>query len=428
MLKDILDVLKKSSADDWEVRDTKTNGWEFYFIKHNLDQNRAKDVEHVLVTVYKKSEDGKFLGNAEGEIALSEDINTIKKTIEDMIFSASLVKNPVYTLNEPKQAESMSLEESTTSSVAQDFITTMTALPETKTEDINSYEIFVDNNEHRLITSRGIDVSSKGISSMIEVVVNARNAEHEIELYRMYNSGTCDADSLKQNLTKTMQYGADRLKAVSTPEMEKTDVVFSTDDAIRIYNYFLSKINASMIYQKISDWKIDEVGVKDAVGDVVTLKAMRYLKNSSANSAYDNEGAPIKDLTLMEKDTPKAYWGKKMFASYIGLQDTFNVSNWSVEGGTKTDEEIRSGRYLEIVEFSDFQVDSIAGDIFGEIRLAYLHDGDSVSVVTGGSVSGNMSEYAKNMWMSKEQTQYNNVLIPSLTKLCGVTITGATKK
>jgi PmbA protein len=428
MLKDILDILKSSSADDWEITDTKTSGWEFYFIKHALDQNRAKEVEHVTVTVYKKSEDGKYLGNASGEIALSETKENVKKTIEDMIFSASLVKNNIYELNEPKQAEPIPAEEGTTASVSEQFIRTMTSLPETKTEDINSYEIFVDHNEKHLMTSKGIDITSNGIASMIEVVVNARNPEHEIELYRMYHSGTCNEAGLKNDLVRTMQYGCDRLKAVPTPALESADVVFSTEDAARIYEYFLAKVSASSVYQKISDWKLNEPAVKNEQGDTVTLKAVRCLKNSSSNAAYDSEGAPIKDTVLIEKNTPKAYWGKKMFASYLGLADSFIVSNWTVDGGSKSEAEIRSGRYLEIVEFSDFQVDHVAGDIFGEIRLAYLHDGDQVTIVTGGSVSGNMSDYAARMWMSKEQTQYNEALIPSLTKLCGVKITGAAKK
>ena len=50
------------------------------------------------------------------------------------------------------------------------------------------------------------------------------------------------------------------------------------------------------------------------------------------------------------------------------------------------------------------------------------HDGDTVTVVEGGSVSGTMRELAS---FSREQKQYNNYLIPALTRLTGVSITGA---
>ena len=67
----------------------------------------------------------------------------------------------------------------------------------------------------------------------------------------------------------------------------------------------------------------------------------------------------------------------------------------------------------------------MSGDIAGEIRLGYLHDGDTVTVVEGGSVSGSMRELAGSMRFSKEQKQYNNYLIPSVTRLYGASITGA---
>jgi len=112
-----------------------------------------------------------------------------------------------------------------------------------------------------------------------------------------------------------------------------------------------------------------------------------------------------------------------MFRSYMDI-DGFMITNYVVDGGSKSEDEIRSGKYLEVVEFSDFQVSAVTGDIFGEIRLGYYHDGDKIIPVSGGSVSGSMFEYMKEMYMSKDCTQYNNVVIPSLTKLMNVTVTG----
>ena len=78
-----------------------------------------------------------------------------------------------------------------------------------------------------------------------------------------------------------------------------------------------------------------------------------------------------------------------------------------------------------VVEFSDFQVDEITGDIAGEILLAYLHQDGRVIPVSGGSVSGSMPELVKSMRFSKESRQYNCHLIPSVTRLHNVTVTGA---
>jgi len=106
------------------------------------------------------------------------------------------------------------------------------------------------------------------------------------------------------------------------------------------------------------------------------------------------------------------------------MDSSFIASNIVVDGGTESAADLRTGDFLEVVEFSDFQVDLITGDIAGEIRLAYLHQGGKVTPVCGGSVSGSFPELSKTMRFSKESRQYNTVLIPSVTRLQGVTITG----
>mgnify|MGYP000364092661 CR=1 FL=1 len=78
------------------------------------------------------------------------------------------------------------------------------------------------------------------------------------------------------------------------------------------------------------------------------------------------------------------------------------------------------GHFLRSVDFGYFIY-----DVFGEIRLGYLHDGDKVTVVSGGSLSGSMNDYVKELYMSKETVQYNNLVVPSVTRLEGMTITGA---
>ena len=50
----VLELLKASGADGWSVTDEFRRGWEFYFIRHALDQNRVREVEHLTLTVYRK--------------------------------------------------------------------------------------------------------------------------------------------------------------------------------------------------------------------------------------------------------------------------------------------------------------------------------------------------------------------------------------
>ena len=73
MLNTLVTLLKEADVTAWEISDVRTRGWEFYFIRHDLDQNRVKDMEHITLKVYQSIEDGAFLGSASCEIAPSAD-------------------------------------------------------------------------------------------------------------------------------------------------------------------------------------------------------------------------------------------------------------------------------------------------------------------------------------------------------------------
>ena len=416
----LLEILRSSSADAWEVTDQEEKGWEFYFIRHRLDQHRAKDVRSFAVKVYKKFDD--CLGSAGAGIPCDASPEEMRRIVDGLCRDASYVRNPFYTLNTPRAAEDACRTEAIDlKAISSDFISAFAAIPETATEDLNSYEIFVNAVTRRFLNSEGIDVTAVYPSSTIEAVINARRDGHEIELYRLFNAGACDREQLTRILTEALTYGRDKLVTSPTPALGRTDVVFSTDPACELYRYFIGRLNTASVYRGISDWKTGDAVAPEAL----TLRAVRTLPNSSRNAAYDAEGAPIRDLALIENGKAVSYWGGRQFSQYLDVKDSFIASNFTVSGGTASEADLRAGDYLEVVEFSDFQVDTLTGDIAGEIRLAYLHRGGKVTPVSGGSVSGSMKELSRSMRFSKETRQYDNLLIPAVTRLSGATITGA---
>ena len=424
MLDQLLEILRASAADGWEVTDLRERGWEFYFIRHRLDQNRVSSVRHIKATVYETTDGCKTLGAATAEVPLNATDDEIKALVADLSYRASLVKNAYYTLN-PAAVCKEAGESPDLAAIATAYIETMKALPETETEDINSYEIFVKGITRRFLSSTGTDVIERYPSSMAEVIVNARREGHEIELYRNFTSGECDPAVLKEELAAAMRQGRDRLVAEQTPALGKIPVVFSSDDACEIYQYFQSHLDPAMLLRHFSDWEIGKPVAEDLAGDRLTIRTVKTLPGSSKNFSFDREGAPIRDEVLMDAGVPRFFTGGRMFSCLMGLENTFIPTNIVFEGGTKTEEEIRSGAYLEAVEFSDFQVDPIAGDVFGELRLGYYHDGKgNVTPVSGGSVSGDMGEYLKTMTMTKETRRSDNVVFPKLTRLENVTFAG----
>ncbi|MBO4235464.1 MAG: TldD/PmbA family protein [Firmicutes bacterium] len=436
MKNDIFEViralLERSGADAYEVTEERETGWEFYFIRHKLDQNRAKDVTTLKIKVFKKSDDGKFLGNATGDVPPTASKDEIEKLISDLVYQASLVKNPYYELNGLKEAgvedgddpNQEALVEVDIEKMAEDFIETLNAIPETATEDLNSYEIFVSKKEKHFINSNGIDQRTSYPKAMIEVVTNARHESKEIELYRIYNRGTCDRAALTQDIVEVLNMGRDRLEAVPTPHLKEAPLILSTQDSVWMFDYFFDRMNASYKYRGFSDWEIGKPIADDVKGDKITITAVPMLPNSSRNYPFDEEGAKIKEKVLIRDNIPENYWGGRQFSQYMGLEDSSNVYNYKIEGGSKSAEEIRKGPYIEVVEFSGFDCDAITGDIAGEIRLGYYHDGEKIIKVTGGSVSGSMRDLAKEMYLSKELRQYDFALVPAVVRLEHATIAG----
>ena len=424
-LEQLLGILKSSGADAWEVADINERGWEFYFVRHRLDQHRTKAVDSFSVKVYKKLEDGQFLGSASAQIAPDASEEEMRRIVEGLCRDASYVRNPFYTLNKPS-AEPAAEEPAPMDmkAVCGDFLKTMRSLPETETEDINSYEIFVSEIRRRFLNSEGVDVTSVYPSSMVEAVVNARKDGHEIELYRMLKSGTCDPAQLTKELSEALAYGRDKLAAQPTPALEKADVIFSTDAALEIYLWYADRMNAAYKFMKYSDWEAGEPVTESDGGDSVTLTAVPFLPNSSRNFAFDAEGAPIRETVQIQDNVARAFLGSRQFSQYLGLEQSFQPGNLKVSGGQDSAEALRTGDYLEPVEFSDFQVNPLTGDIAGEIRLAFWHHDGKITPVFGGSVSGSMKQFARSIRFSRETRQYDWLEIPAVTRLKDVTVTG----
>ena len=129
MTERLIEILKNSGADDYEITINDTKAWEFYFIRHELDQNRVRNTKEISVKVYKKSEDGSSLGFATAVIPPTASDEEIEKTVKDLVFQASLLKNRPFELTGPGES-SIETEESDLKEQSYGFIKTMDEIPE----------------------------------------------------------------------------------------------------------------------------------------------------------------------------------------------------------------------------------------------------------------------------------------------------------
>ena len=153
----LYEILERSGASDFLIRETTTCSREAFFIGRKLDMGRAKEVCHTFVTVYVDSEDGKFRGSATKEIHPSSTQEEIEHELQAALFAAKFVKNPWYPVVTGTRAE---VAEKSASDLDEDLIRIIKTLQAVRTETdekVNSCEVFVNQKKTRIRNSRGVD-------------------------------------------------------------------------------------------------------------------------------------------------------------------------------------------------------------------------------------------------------------------------------
>ena len=423
-MKRLVEILNKSNLADYQIVQKETVSHQAFFIKQQLDQHRISSVTHTKLTIYVDSQDKSKRGSATKEIYPNETDEEIRKDIESMKFDASLAMNKYYPLVEDQhyfeEKEDFDLVKS-----LENVVKAVQSIEDTETEKINSYEIFVDEERYHIYNSKDVDVTFNKTSEMVEIVINSLSKEHEVEVYHMIEAGADQtSEAIREEILEVFKKASDRSEAVPAKKMSKAHVLISGSDLKEFFDYFRAKINAQMIYGGMSQNKVGDVIQKGDDCDKITLKAVKEMNYSNTNLPYSLEGVKASNFTILDNGKYVNNVGSARFAYYLGLNDVKYASNFTVEPGSKSIEEMKKDPYLEIAQFSSFQVDTVTGDFGGEFRLAYYYDGNSVTPVTAGSVTINMNDVLDHIYLSKESKQYNDCIIPEAIELFDIEVAG----
>ena len=200
-MNELITILKDSKADDFLIRQTNTVSQEVFFIGQKLDMGRAKDVTHTMVTVYVDSEDKQFRGSASKEIHPGSAPEEIKKEIDSAIFAASFVKNPWFPVVEGENCEGAGLDVDLTAELVK-ITKAMQAVKTLDNENVNSYEIFANKKQTRIVNSKGVDVTMSNFECEVEVVINTSKDGHEIELIKEFKFANKPAEEITKDVEK----------------------------------------------------------------------------------------------------------------------------------------------------------------------------------------------------------------------------------
>ncbi|MBO4218060.1 MAG: hypothetical protein J5694_05410 [Erysipelotrichaceae bacterium] len=417
----IISILRQAQVSDWQLVENRTISHQAFFIGQKLDQHRISDTDSYKLTVY-MDVDGKR-GSAEQEIFLSQSDGEIREVVDKMKFSASIALNPHFELVSDEAHHEDMAEADLLESFGK-VIAAVQSINGRGNEKINSYEVFVNQDYYHMVNSRGCDISFNQLAEELEIVITSLADGREVEIYYML---TCGADQTVENIVGRIEnvftLAADRSQAQPCKTMLNAHVIMTGEDMKEFFAYFLAKTNTANIYRRTSQVKIGD-SFQSGEGDKISMQIRKQLPYSSANQPYALDGCRARDYDLVRDGVCVSYHGDNATARYLGIDDIAPAFNFVVSPGSRSLEEMESQPYLKVVQFSGLMVNPITGDFGGEFRLAYLYDGEKVTPVTSGSITGNMNTALNNCYLSRESMQLDNCIVPEAVELFDISVAG----
>jgi len=439
MLNLLLDTLKTFTGVEYLIHEIKTRSVESYNIRHQTEMRREIMTTDISLTLYvdfsekdEKGEEQKYRGSFSTDIHPGTSADELCEIITQGIYAAGFVKNAYYPLVSalPQPAVQISCMDIDISKALDDLQTAFYECDKHESGHISYSEFFITQRDVRIINSSGVDVEYTIHNAFVETAVHWRSentGEIEIsESYRFSLDIGIDAasENLKERVTQLFVTASKKAEAASTPMVGDINVLLSGECLATFFSYYRSSSNARLVYQQLSTFKEGAVVQGGGQSDKINLTLDPHMRGSASSRLYDENGLPLQSHLIIGDGKLLKYSGDTRFASYLNIEPTGNIANMHVTGGTVKYVDLRKEPHLELVSFSDFQVNPVTGDFGSEIRLGYYYDGETITPVTGGSISGNMSKVHESLRMSVEERQYNDYKGPAVICIKGASISG----
>lgn len=429
LIKEVLNELK--NIDGWKIEESKVISREMFFVRKEMDMNRGKDVHNFKVIVYRDfEEDGvKYRGSSTTKVHPTMNKEEVKEVINTAAYAASFIKNKYYPLVKIGESSNNDVKSNFEEAPINNWLPKLSNALYSQDiyEDggINSSEFFLNHIYIRIVNSEGVDVSFKKYKGNIEFITNWTGKKEEIELYRNINFANFNEELIKEKVKEMLEMSKGRAEANPMPSLGHHMVILNGEAVRDIFNYYYSKANAQMVHEKISTAKINESIQGESIeGDKINMSLNPFIQDSTDSAPYDEEGFPLKKVNIIENGVLKRYWGDIRYSYYTGMEPTGNIKNIVVDAGSKSIAEMKKEPYLELLSFSNFQMDPFTGFFGGEVRFGRYFDGEKIIPVTGGSVTGNINNVHGRMYFSKEMQTENNFIGPKAIQMYNIAVGG----
>ncbi len=424
MFEKIVELLKAEGIETWRLSESVEDTAELYFIRKKLDIPRIKKMTQYSVTVFRDFEEGgkKFRGESNTFLSPGMSDEEIKSRLRSAYLAASFVKNPWYELADPvKEDRKKSVTDLASKDIeatASEFAEAMFSVDDSEDAFINSAEIFVSRSFTHIAASNGLDVSFDSDEIEGEFVTQCIKPV-DVEQYRQFAYDKLDKEAIRQKVSAAIEDVRARARASEAPVSANYDIILTGENLETLFELYVSRSYAGMVYPGYSQWKVgDKVQGDEIRGEKLNI-------HLEALNPYSSEGIPMRKRCLVKDGELELIFGDTRMCRYLGIEPTGNYPKVICEGGSLALSEMRRPGVLELVSFSDFQMDPFDGHFKGEIRLALLYKEDgTVEELTGGSVNGSLLELQKDLAFSKERYEDRTYSGPLAVFLPKVAVAG----
>ena len=437
MLNQIVEALKKrSDLAGWTVRHVQTREAQVYAVPQGIESQRAVENEKYLIDVLRNTStaDGSpAVGSGDASLLPGGDID---HAIGQAALVAGLVANPVYGLPGPTVFPDVSLcDESLkkdASTVMRDVMERMrSAAAKHSNVRLTAAECFGEVLDTHLVNSRGIDAMQESTQVDIEFVLHSRKGDRESETFdAMTRRRVADLD-LEAVLADRARYTLDSLDAEAPASWQGPVVLHN--EALTIFlagdnlngSVIQTLASASSKYAKFSPWEVGKsVFNVEVKGDPLTVWGNRAMPFGTASDRFDAEGLPAQRVELIRNNELVTFSASQRYADYLKIPATGAFGNIELPAGKTPASALLTEPYVEIVQFSWFNPDTITGDFATEIRFGYLVENGKRKPFKGGQLVGNYMEALADVRWSAETGFFGGYLGPHTARFSGLKIAG----
>ena len=400
-LKKLLDEFDGISG--YRIIENHLTSYELFFVHKSLETVRDTDTTSTEVTVYVDHDGAK--GDSTFPVFRSMTEDDIKAKIKTAASRALLVSNQPYELPDKSELDEKlptNLDEYEPEAFGRMIADAVYAADNVPGGSINALEIFIYRDVTRVVNSRGVDKTQTVNRVMIEAIPTFTDEKQSVELYEDYRFTVFDKDKITAEIAEKMKEVSDRSKA-SKPGKELTvNVLLRPHEISRVIWDLARDCNYQSIYSHANLHKEGD-NLQNGDGDKLNVTMKAIIKGSERSAYFDEDGAQLYDTEIIKDGVVCGSFGLSRFGQYLGIErPSGSLSCAKVGAGTLTDEETEKEPYIDVVSMSGIQVDLFNDYIGGEIRLAYYHDGEKTTAITGITMSAKLSDVLATMRLSKK--------------------------